>query len=74
MTLSIEGRNFVFTSWKEWPGGECPVPEYERPEVRYRSGGCTEAQARSLRWTHTGAWDDVMAYRTRRPVMPGICP
>jgi hypothetical protein len=74
MPLSAEGREFVFGPWVSWPGGTCPVPEYERPEVRYRSNGTTEAQANSLRWEHTGCWDDVMAYRVRRPVMPGICP
>lgn len=68
------GRNFVFGPWIEWPGGKCPVVEYEKPEVRYRSGGTTEMQASKVRWDHTGQWDDVMAYRVRRPIMPGICP
>lgn len=72
--LSAYGRDFVFGPWIEWAGGERPVPEHERPEVRYRSGGTTEAQANSLRWDHADKWDDVMAYRVRRPVMPGLAP
>ena len=74
MPLTAEGRDIVFGPWIAWNGGHRPVPEYERPEVRYRSGGTTEAQASSLRWVHTGRWDDVLAYRVRRPVMPGFCP
>lgn len=41
------------------------MPEYYFPEVRYRSGGTTEQQANRFRWEHTGAWDDVVAYRVR---------
>lgn len=66
--------NLQFEPWSEWTGGECPLKSYMAPEVRYRSGGTTEMQANRLRWDHTGAWDDVVAYRTRRPVMPGLCP
>ena len=53
-------------NWKDWSGGPCPVPEYERPEVRLRSGGTTQMQANRIRWHHTGGWDDVVAYRTHR--------
>lgn len=66
--------DICFTAWKSWPGGECPIKGCIQPEVRYRSGGTTEMQASHIRWSHTGAWDDVMAYRTRYPVMPGFCP
>ena len=31
--------------WIEWPGGKCPVVEYEITRMRYRSGGTTEMQA-----------------------------
>jgi hypothetical protein len=72
--LSDYGRNIVFGTWIEWPGGPCPVTEYTAPEVRYRSGGTTEMQANRIRWSHTGEWNDVMAYRIRQPVMPGFCP
>ena len=72
MSSALEA--FRFSEWREWPGGECPVKEYVEPCVRYRSGGTTEMQANKIRWTHTGAWDDVVAYRLRRPVMHGICP
>ena len=65
---------FRFSPWRAWVGGDCPVKSYIVPQVRYRSGGTTEMQASKVRWSHTGAWDDVMAYRTRHPVMPGICP
>lgn len=50
--------------WIDWHGGTCPLPEHYFPQVRYRSGGNTEMQANRLRWTHTGAWDDILAYRT----------
>ena len=66
--------DFLFSPWTEWPGGDRPVKEWQTVEVRYRSEGTTEMQANALRWTHTGAWDDVVAYRRRMPVMPGICP
>lgn len=72
--LSSYGRNMVFGEWKDWAGGICPVEPYERPEVRYRSRGETEVQAGTTRWTHTGAWDDILAYRRRRPVAPGLAP
>jgi hypothetical protein len=50
-------------SWNEWRGGDCPLPEHYFPEVRYRSGGTTQQQANRFRWVHTGAWDDILAYR-----------
>lgn len=67
-------EDFQFGPWIEWSGGACPLKEYVNPQVKYRSGGTTEMQASHLRWHHTGAWDDVVAYRRRLPVMPGICP
>lgn len=67
-------RDYTHRPWKEWTGGECPLKEYEFPEVTYRSGGTTEMQASKLRWTHTGAWNDVLRYRTRYPVAHGIAP
>jgi hypothetical protein len=60
-------RRVTHGPWIEWRGGDCPLPEYEKPEVRYRSGGTTEEQATRIRWQHTGQWDDVLAYRVRRP-------
>jgi hypothetical protein len=69
----MTGNDWAFGPWIDWAGGACPVAEYSFPEVRYRSNGTTEMQANKLRWEHTGAWDDVFAYRVRR-VMPGICP
>lgn len=53
--------------WIEWSGGACPLAEYQNPEIRYRSGGTTELPANRIRWSHTGAWDDVVAYRVRLP-------
>ena len=67
MALSEYGRRMLFGAWIDWHGGDCPVREYESIEVRYRSGGTTEMQANRLRWMHTGGWDDVIAYRERRP-------
>lgn len=63
-----------FSPWCEWTGGECPMKAYIEPQIRYRSGGETEMQASKIRWSHTGAWDDVIAYRRRLPAMPGFCP
>lgn len=57
--------------WVEWNGGECPMPEYASPEVRYRSGGTTQMQANRFRWRRTGAWDDIVAYRIVKPAEPG---
>lgn len=60
-------RQATHGPWVEWRGGKCPVPGYERPELRYRSGGSTEMEATRVRWTHTGEWNDVLAYRVRLP-------
>ena len=72
--LSPFGRDVVFEEWRAWQGGVCPLELYERPEVRFRSRGESEIQAGTSRWTHTGAWDDIVAYRRRRPVAPGLAP
>jgi hypothetical protein len=74
VALSEYGRDFVFGPWRDWHGGDCPLLDYVRPEIRYRSGGETEELATRVRWQHTGKWDDVIAYRVRIPVSPGIAP
>ncbi len=48
-----------------------PMTDYQNPEIRYRSGGTTELPANRIRWSHTGAWDDVVAYRVRLPERNG---
>ena len=66
-TLAVEMGD-GWGAWATWQGDGgygCPLPAYMRPEVRYRSGGTTEVQAGLVRWTHTGAWDDIVAYRCR---------
>lgn len=60
-------RLITHSRWIEWQGGSAPVAEYENPEIQYRSGGITEMPANRVRWQHTGAWDDVTAYRIRLP-------
>jgi len=71
MPLSPEGRDLVFGKWIEWRGGVCPIPDYEKPEIRYRSGGTTEMQANHIEWRHADAWNDVLAYRVRRSTRQG---
>jgi len=53
--------------WIEWKGGPTPVDRDVKIEVRYRSFntkvGYFGGSDNSYRWNHTGASDDIIAYR-----------
>lgn len=58
--------------WITWNGGECPIPQGYTGRVETRYVGdtgdedyehMTSAQARELRWSHTGGLGDILAYR-----------
>ena len=50
--------------WVPWAGGECPVDENTRLDVRYRDGGgeCG-ILAEMFVWNHEDEGDDIVAYR-----------
>lgn len=52
-----------------WTGGPMPVAAGEAVVVRLRSGAmkeCTAGEGYATRWEHTGARDDIVAYRRSR--------
>lgn len=54
--------------WTRWGGGECPVAEDVKVEVRFRNGthGADRA-ARAWRWFHHDVAGDIIAYRVVEP-------
>ena len=63
--------------WITWTGGDCPVDDDTRVEVKYRSGDTVYWQASTLRWYHMGTPGDIVAYqvitttRDDTPAEPG---
>ncbi len=57
--------------WKEWTGGECPVPGWTRIEVEQRSGRISGPyDAENCIWQHwvpSRAGRDIIAYRIVEP-------
>lgn len=52
--------------WIEWQGGECPLPESARVEVRHEDGDQLMACAgkgAAAGWSHDGVDGDIIAYR-----------
>lgn len=52
--------------WIEWNGGECPVAEQSRVQVKFRAGGTRTRKAANTAWDHRpdfGRALDVIAYR-----------
>lgn len=50
--------------WIEWQGGECPVADDTRVEVKFRSGECnSKFKAGTWNWKHSGWASDIIAYR-----------
>jgi hypothetical protein len=52
--------------WIDWHGGECPVPEGTRVEVRFRIEQTAErSDPENWRWDHRpeGGGGDIIAYR-----------
>lgn len=55
--------------WIEWGGGECPVPESTRVQVRFQDGYAPViADPQHLRWQTLGpgVTGDIVAYRIAR--------
>lgn len=55
----------VEPEWINWSGGECPVEPNTRIRVKYRSSGDQGRpikRPQNYRWTHTGSYDDIVAY------------
>jgi len=49
--------------FKEWHGGECPVPPDSVPYYVMRDGTVNrDGKARDLRWTHENTGPDIVAY------------
>ena len=54
----VEGR------WIEWSGGECPVADGVKVDIRFRNGDEIESLNGFLsRWNHIGSGVDIIAYR-----------
>lgn len=53
--------------WKDWAGGECPLPFDSLVEYKMRCGLTVTrgALASDVRWSHTGGGSDVIAYREK---------
>lgn len=54
--------------WKDWPGGECPVPPDRRVEVKLRDGSVYQNAADAFKWQHSvhdrrKRRRDIVAYR-----------
>ncbi|MDU4747732.1 MAG: hypothetical protein E6X99_16095 [Pantoea sp.] len=51
--------------WIEWGGGECPVPEGVKAEIKFRDGDCAELDTwlDILEWRQKGYGSDIIAYR-----------
>ncbi|MBS6031535.1 MAG: hypothetical protein KIB40_00050 [Pantoea sp.] len=51
--------------WIEWCGGDCPVPEGVKAEIKFRDGDCAELDTwlDILEWRHKGYGSDIIAYR-----------
>lgn len=49
--------------WKDWAGGKSPVAFDTKVEVTLRDGASIKAAAESLRWSHEGSAEDILAYR-----------
>lgn len=53
--------------WIEWVGGECPVEDNKRVEVKFRDGFIGQDVAFWLGWSHGGDDNDIIAYRVVKP-------
>jgi len=55
---------FVGCQWIAWNGGECPVNEMERVQVKFLNGRTDVWHCPEIwDWTHTDNGSDVVAYR-----------
>ena len=55
--------------WIEWGGGECPIDETVRVDLKYRDGRSQSGKglAQDWRWWHGGNCSDIIAYRLHKP-------
>ena len=50
--------------WIEWAGGECPIADDARIDVKCRDGDVLRDYLPSnLYWSHHNYWGDIVAYR-----------
>ena len=55
----------IYGPWVKWDGGECPVPDDTRVEVKCRSGKVLEPLlAYRYSWTHIDRNNDIVEYHT----------
>ena len=56
----------VDDEWREWNGGECPVPGWVRVDYKMRDGDHHTEIAGELRWDRRGWSGDITAWRFAR--------
>lgn len=49
--------------WVEWCGGDQPVEDCTKVEIRTRNGDEWEGYANIWQWSHNGSEYDIVAYR-----------
>lgn len=50
--------------WISWKGGDCPVADGTKTEVKFRSGSVdVDSNPECLYWKHDGEYCDIIAYR-----------
>jgi hypothetical protein len=50
--------------WIEWSGGECPLADNTRHEVRFRDGSIeADDEPQTWNWSEDGVEGDIIAYR-----------
>ena len=55
----------IYGPWVKWHGGECPVPDDTRVEVKCRSGKVLEPLlAYRYSWSHIDSNSDIVEYHT----------
>lgn len=75
--MTTNARDENWSSWINWSGGECPVPEGSEVSVKYRDGDINNGVKAGITgdssgdhhfrcaesWGHIGAPYDIIAYR-----------
>lgn len=67
-TAAVEAARTDDNPWIDWPGGECPVPDGVRVDVRWRNGDVIACDAgfgaaSPVLWTASGLSNDIVAWR-----------
>ncbi len=52
--------------WIEWGGGDCPVTDNTKVQLKLRDGDEGFCESTDWQWFHTGGADDIIAYRIVR--------